>query len=767
MANTAGLISYLGTWVQLGGILLLLTLFRLLARHAGTRSYFVIWARAWLVLLVAIAAILLRYALAPGLNPALLSEGSRPVTLMYLAYQLAKLWHLGLLVSGSVEYCKGRRFPGNSLPWAAGIGLYAALSVVYSSDLNRVVFWQGLLAVPALATCAVLFLTLPRARRTLGTRVTGGTFGALALLWLGYVVAFGGVRRVAGVIVDTPLNRLALFNSYFDVVLALLLGYGMVVLLLEDSRRETEQARAARLRDVAASEARLAGLVGAATEAIVTLDDGQLIGVFNPAAEQIFGRNALDTVGTPFRNLVHPRGWSQVESLLTVGEGSSSRGATATMVPGLRADGSEVPLELSVSTLRLADSTMRILMLRDINDRLAAEAEREELKGRLSQSLRMEAVGRLVSGVAHELNNPLAAILTFSEDLLRDPPPALPTEPLVVIRDQAQRARAIVRDLLAFVRRREERREVIVPRELIERVANALRRDFERNEVELVLDVRSELPNVIGDAVGLEQVITNLLDNALRATPRQGLVTVRGRTVREGLEVLVEDTGPGIAADILPRIFEPFFTTRAAGQGTGLGLSVSLGIVEQHGGQLTAENQPGAQRGARFRVLLPFGTAAADRRLTPRAAPIAAGNAVDAMPKVPPGRTPRVLIIDDESAVRAAMRRFFERKGWKVEEADDGAPGLAAALQAPDNQPYDIIISDLKMPGMSGIALHDGLMAAKPALLQRLVIATGDTASPEAAAFLRKTRCAILEKPFALDDLARIVDQVMPGGSSR
>jgi two-component system NtrC family sensor kinase len=120
-----------------------------------------------------------------------------------------------------------------------------------------------------------------------------------------------------------------------------------------------------------------------------------------------------------------------------------------------------------------------------------------------------------------------------------------------------------------------------------------------------------------------------------------------------------------------------------------------------------------------------------------------------------------VLIIDDETAVRSAIRRFFERRGWTVDEADDGKPGLAAILGAPDDMAYDMVISDLKMPGMSGIDLHDGLAASKPALLTRLVIATGDTASPDAAAFLRKTRCPILEKPFALDELARIVDRVM------
>lgn len=758
----AGLISYLGTWVQLGGILLLLTLFHLLSRHAGTRSYFVIWARAWLVLLVAITAVLVSYALTPGSNVLVVADKAIPIGLLYLAYQVAKLWYLGLLVSGTIEYCTGENLPRNSLPWAVGIALYAVVTVVWSPNLDRVVFWQGLVAVVAFAGCAWLLFRLPEDRRTLGSRVTGAIFAALAVLWVLYVAAFGGAQKVGGGILEVfPLGVFARFNSYFDIVLALLLGYGMVVILLEDSERDAERARVARLRDVAASEARLVGLISAATEAIITLDESHRIGVFNPAAEQVFQMSAQGAAGQPFTELIAPRARGQVESLLTSSEDPATRSTAATRVPGTRADGVEVPLELSVSTLRLPDSAMRILIVRDVSDRLAAETERAELTSRLTQSLRMEAVGRLVSGVAHELNNPLAAILTFSEDLLRDPPASLPVEPLVVIRDQAQRARAIVRDLLAFVRRREDRRESIAPKELIERVTSALRREMERGGLRLEVDVRPGLPAIIGDAVGLEQVLTNLLDNARRASGEGGWVGLRAQAVRQGLQIVVEDNGSGISAEFLPRIFEPFFTTRSAGQGTGLGLSVSLGIVEQHGGQLSAENRDPPEHGARFTVLLPFGVAAADRRLTPRTPTLRGEDPVDAMPTVPAGRIPRVLIIDDESAVRSAMRRFFERRGWTVDEADDGKPGLAAALGAPDDQGYDIVISDLKMPGMSGMDVHDGIAASKPGLLRRLVIATGDTASPDAAAFLRKTRCAVLEKPFALDELARIVDRVM------
>ena len=732
--NAKGLISFLGLWVQLGGLALLIGLFQLLTRHAGRRPYFATWARAWEVLFIAIVAVLLRYIMVAALSTDLLAETTPTARLLYFVYQLAKLVFLGLLLAGTLEYQHGATPYRSPWPWVGGIIAYAALSVAFSDNLERIVFWQGLIAIAVFGYSGLALFTLPRARRTLGTRVTAAMFQLLTVLWLLYVVAFGVVRRSGASYVINPLGFITQYNSFFDIVLAMGLAFGMVVMLLEDSEREIEEARAARLRDVAASEASLASVIESATDAIVTLDESRRIVVFNPAAEAIFRCSFADAIDGKFERFIAPRALAQVDELLRAEDGPASRNRPATTIQGRRADDQEFPMELSVSANRMPGATARILIIRDITDRLAAEVEQGELKTRLAQSLRMEAVGRLVSGVAHELNNPLAAILTFSEDLLRDPPPDLPTEPLVIIRDQAHRARAIVRDLLAFVRRRDERREPIAPEELAERVTLALNKEFERAGVRLVLDFDHDLPRITGDSVGLEQVLTNLLDNARRASGVDGIVRLSAHTNIDGLEFIVEDSGPGIPEDVLHRIFEPFFTTRSAGQGTGLGLSVSMGIVEQHGGSLRAENRAPPEKGARFIAVLPFGIAAEERRLTPRqqTVPVAFAPA-PAVPRITGPRSnvriPRVLLIDDEAPVRAAMRRFFERKGWRVDEAGDGSEGLDLLLTAELGKPYDVVISDLKMPGVSGIELHRRLASSHPALLRRLVIATGDTAS--------------------------------------
>jgi CheY-like chemotaxis protein len=217
--------------------------------------------------------------------------------------------------------------------------------------------------------------------------------------------------------------------------------------------------------------------------------------------------------------------------------------------------------------------------------------------------------------------------------------------------------------------------------------------------------------------------------------------------------VEVEDDGPGIPNDVLPRLFEPFFTTKPVGAGTGLGLSVSLGIVEQHGGTLRAENRAGGQSGARFVVELPAFDA--DPSLPDRD---------DAVPmdqretQIPSTSAPRVLVVDDESPIRHALRRFFVKRNWLVDEAEDGGAALHAIQSAPSSDHYALVISDLRMPGVSGIELHDRLAMAHPSMLDRVIFTTGDVVSAEAAEFVARTTCVVLEKPFefsALDDMIR------------
>jgi two-component system NtrC family sensor kinase len=372
----------------------------------------------------------------------------------------------------------------------------------------------------------------------------------------------------------------------------------------------------------------------------------------------------------------------------------------------------------------------------------------------LRQSEKLAALGQLVSGVAHELNNPLAAILHFAEDLLDDERTAADLEALSVIRDQARRSRSIVRDLLSFVRFRDASRERVQLTDALAATIKALQPSIEDIGARLV----AELPegDVYGstDRAGLQQIVTNLVINGAQASGRGGVVRLVAQASERELTIVIEDTGPGIPAGVMDRIFEPFFTTKPLGQGTGLGLSVTLGIVQQLGGRITAENRdPGEGTGARFTVTLAIdGMVVPDARTRTSQSvrtPSASQLAIDS------GSRPRVLIIDDEPSIRAALRRFFTRRGWDVDEAEDGSEGMSQLLTAKFE--FTVVISDLKMPGCSGVELHDHVAAVAPELLDRVIFSTGDVASKEAAEFVQRTRCTVLQKPFELRALEVII----------
>ncbi len=225
----------------------------------------------------------------------------------------------------------------------------------------------------------------------------------------------------------------------------------------------------------------------------------------------------------------------------------------------------------------------------------------------LRQSEKLVALGQLVSGVAHELNNPLAAILHFAEDLLDDERTAADLEALSVIRDQARRSRSIVRDLLSFVRFRDASRERVHLNDALMASVKALQPTVEEIGARLSVAIPTDVVHGNTDRAGLQQIVTNLVVNAAQASGAGGLVRLRAEFVAQELCIVVEDTGPGIPPKLMDRIFEPFFTTKPIGQGTGLGLSVTLGIVQQLGGRINVENymMNGEISGARFTVTLP------------------------------------------------------------------------------------------------------------------------------------------------------------------
>jgi two-component system NtrC family sensor kinase len=356
----------------------------------------------------------------------------------------------------------------------------------------------------------------------------------------------------------------------------------------------------------------------------------------------------------------------------------------------------------------------------------------------------MSAIGQLIAGVAHDLNNPLASVVGFSDFLAEagEVPPAL-AEPLRVIRQEAERAATIVKNLLSFARRQAERRQAHSVAKLLESTLALLTNQLMAHHVDASLIVEPDLPDIELNGNQMKQVFVNLINNAaqaIAAAGRAGRVTVIARKWLDGVAVSVADDGPGMSDDVAARVFEPFFTTKAEGQGTGLGLSISHGIVKEHGGRITLETTPG--KGSTFTVELPGGARPA-RRATP----------------APPAehREPlRILVVDDEPHILHYMRATLESWGHAVNVAADGSEALERALV----EPFDVIICDLRMPRLGGREMYLGLAARHPDVAERIIFATGDTVRGDTLEFLESLGRPYLHKPFTLAELRTVLAAV-------
>ena len=368
----------------------------------------------------------------------------------------------------------------------------------------------------------------------------------------------------------------------------------------------------------------------------------------------------------------------------------------------------------------------------------------KETQAQLIQADKLKALGTLLSGMAHELNNPLSTIL-LSVQLLRRRhalPEATRTQ-MDVVEQESERAARIIRQLLVFARRRPPERKRVEVNEVTRAALDLQAPGLDLRGVRVVSELAALSP-ILGDAHQLQQVLLNLFSNAAHAMKDapERVLTVRSRDVDGAVVIDVEDTGQGIAPEHLTRVFDPFFTTKGVGEGTGLGLSLSIGIVEAHGGTMHVENIPGA--GARVTLRLPAGDGV-DAGETP------------AHTRTGTGRVGHILVIEDETALRAILLEVLTGLGHTVDEAATGEAGM----QHLDRQSYDVIALDLKLPDIDGKVIWRWLHSRHPDVAARVVFMTGDTLSPETQTFLQEAGCPVLSKPLAIDQIAHVVDQLL------
>jgi PAS domain S-box-containing protein len=506
-------------------------------------------------------------------------------------------------------------------------------------------------------------------------------------------------------------------------------------------------------------EERYQQLVELAPETIL-IHDGDRIVLANAAAVRLAGATDRDQlVGHPIESFLHPPYLKAVQAQL-VGTADLVKPVSPVRDAFRRVDGSEVEVEVTAIAFLDHGRPSAHLIVHDITERLTLQATARRAEEHLQQAQKMEAVGVLAGGVAHEVNNMMSVILGFSEFLLSAPD--MEEERLSEVRHiirAAERTAAVTRQLLAFSRRAFHQPQVFTLGSAVHDLESVIRRLLgEERHLAMVCDVS---PRIRVDKAQLEQVLVNLALNARDAMPAGGTLTITtGETdLPDGLAsvdgnvipaghygvVIVRDTGMGMSAATQSHAFEPFFTTKAIGKGTGLGLAAVEGIMGQNQGHITLASAPGL--GATFTLYLPIlsDIEVVERRGELRGDPL------------PPGPDPTqagatVLLVEDEPVVRAIAARSLERGGFRVLQASGGS----VAIELVDrNGPPDLVLTDLMMPGMGGAELARRLGERWPAL--PILFMSGYSVDDLLRQGAIDSGLAIIQKPFTPDGLVRSV----------
>jgi two-component system NtrC family sensor kinase len=402
---------------------------------------------------------------------------------------------------------------------------------------------------------------------------------------------------------------------------------------------------------------------------------------------------------------------------------------------------SETILNVTISRMAGAEPTASglVLVVTDIS-------ERRRLQQQLAQSERMSSLGQMISGVAHELNNPLASILGYTQLLGAQNRDEQISKKLRVLMQEAQRCQKIVQNLLSFARKREPEKKPISLKEVVESVLALMRYQLRVDGITVRAEYSPDLPAIKGDTHQLQQALVNLLTNARHAilrTKKSGTIDIRAwRLEDRSIRLEVCDTGHGVPEDLRTKIFDPFFTTKSEGRGTGLGLSLVYNIVISHGGAIECQTAKGG--GASFVITLPAG----------KAGPLAPPQA-ERERKTSPAMPGRILVVDDEQALGGMICEALSEDGHSALHVNDGMKALQ--LIGKSEEQFDLIISDIKMPGMGAERLYEELGKMRPELKAKFLLTTGDTVSRATESFAESKRLPLLRKPFDLDHLRRTV----------
>jgi two-component system NtrC family sensor kinase len=411
----------------------------------------------------------------------------------------------------------------------------------------------------------------------------------------------------------------------------------------------------------------------------------------------------------------------------------------------VRRDGALTPVEADGAPINFDGKAAYQFFLREVT-------ERARLEQQLRQAEKLSALGQMISGVAHELNNPLAVIKGYLELILRRDSLGQSTRAdLEKVALESNRAAKLVGNFLSFAREQPVHRQTVDLNEVVRRAAELRKPDLPKTGVEVKLDLEPQLPPTQADPDQIQQVLVNLVSNAMHAlaeTPRPGRLQITTRRKENLIRVVVEDNGPGVPPDVLPYIFEPFFTTKEIGRGTGLGLSIAHSIMTDHHGRIAC--QPSVLGGAGFILELPIVSAGAESPPSPAAT-------MPAQAETHRTLSAHILVLDDEQTIAELLGEMLGLLGYSTTLCHS-APD---ALQLLAQRDFDVIISDFRMPKMNGQEFYQRAIQMKPELARRILFLTGDVVSEDTQAFLQSTGNPHLSKPFQLVRVEQAVAQVL------
>jgi PAS domain S-box-containing protein len=419
-----------------------------------------------------------------------------------------------------------------------------------------------------------------------------------------------------------------------------------------------------------------------------------------------------------------------------------------TEVTDYRKDGSSLEVEVHGIPMQYQGRPHMLTISRDITDKKRASEELARQREMLHQREKLAALGSLLAGVAHELNNPLSVVVARAAILEERDDPAT-REAASKIRNAAERCARIVRTFLAMARKQQPERAPVAISEVVAAALDITGYALKTSGIEVTLDLAEHVPPVLADADQLHQVFMNLIINAQQALqdqPRRRKLTLTSRFEpgANAIRIAVADNGPGIPEAVRSRIFEPYFTTKPLGKGTGVGLAVCLGIVEAHGGTLTVGGGEGL--GTIFTIVLPAGSV--DR-----------GGAEEVEPLTAKAGQRSALVVDDEAGVRETLAEILTSSGHRVVAAASGRE----ALERMGKERFDVILTDIRMPDLDGRALYREIERRWPERAARVVFVSGDTLTSTLRVFAEESGRPVIEKPFLPSEVRRIVGEAVAG----